>query len=124
MGSENTNSGGERASRTLVQEQGDRLMACERTIRFDQPVKASSDDLGKQQKSKARAVRDSISAFAVYYMRLANQYGGVSTSGREFVSRFVFSDDFFVNLMEHSVPINERAFVVLKRLPTQMDMYT
>src|SRR3546814_2601036 len=47
MGIENTNSGGERASRTLVQEQVDRLMACEWTIRFDQPVKASSADLGK-----------------------------------------------------------------------------
>src|SRR3546814_8397465 len=76
-------------------------MACEWTIRFDQPVKASSADLGKQQKSKARAVRDSISAFAVNDMRLANQYGGVSTSGREFVSRFVLSEDFFGNLMEH-----------------------
>src|SRR3546814_371908 len=124
MGIENTNSGGERASRTLVQEQVDRLMACEWTIRFDQPVKASSADLGKQQKSKARAVRDSISAFAVNDMRLANQYGGVSTSGREFVSRFVLSEDFFGNLMEHSVPMNERAFVALKRSPTQMDLYT
>lgn len=124
MGIENTNSGGERASRTLVQEQVDRLMACEWTIRFDQPVKPRSADLGKQQKSKARAVSDSISAFAVNDMRLANQYGGVSTFGREFVSRFVLSEDFFGNLMEHSVPMNERAFVALKRSPTQMDLYT
>src|SRR3546814_18460591 len=57
-------------------------------------------------------------------MRLANQYGGVSTSGREFVSRFVLSEDFFGNLMEHSVPMNERAFVALMRSPTQMDLYT
>src|SRR3546814_16042988 len=57
MGIDNTNSGGARASRTLVQEQVDRLMACEWTIRFDQPVKASSADLVKQQKSQARAVR-------------------------------------------------------------------
>src|SRR3546814_18715803 len=82
------------------------------------------DDLRKQQESKVRAVRDSISAFAVNDMRLANQYGGVSTSGREFVSRFVLSEDFFGNLMEHSVPMNERAFVALKRSQTQMDLYT
>src|SRR3546814_17643921 len=77
MGIENTNSGGERASRTLVQEQVDRLMACEWTIRFDQPVKASSADLGKQQKSKARAVRDSISAFRSEELRVGD--GCVST---------------------------------------------
>src|SRR3546814_8319334 len=46
------------------------------------------------------------------------------SSGREFVSRFVLSEDFFGNLMEHSVPMNERAFVALKRSPTQMDLYT
>src|SRR3546814_18562834 len=68
-----------------------------------------------RSKSKARAVRDSIAACAVNDMRLANQYGGVSTSGREFVSRFVLSEDFFGNLMEHSVPMNERAFVEIGR---------
>jgi hypothetical protein len=124
MGIENTNSGGERASRTLVQEQVDRLMSCEWTIRFDQSVKPGSADLGKRNSPKARKAVDSITAFAVNDMRLANQYGGVATSGREFVSRFVLSEDFFGNLMQHSVPMNERAFVALKRSPTQMDLYT
>src|SRR3546814_16444949 len=67
---------------------------------------------------------DSLFPYTTLFRSLANQYGGVSTSGREFVSRFVLSEDFFGNLMEHSVPMNERAFVALKRSPTQMDLYT
>src|SRR3546814_8298886 len=59
-------------------------------------------------------------------MRISDWSSDVCSSdlGREFVSWFVLSEDFFGNLMEHSVPMNERAFVALKRSPTQMDLYT
>lgn len=125
MGFENTDGGGPRGSRALIQDQIERLMACEWTIRWDQEVGGSPSSNGKAAKKVAKSGKTtSISAFAVNDMRLVNQYGGISTSEGEFVSRFVLSEAFYQNLILHSVPLNERAFAALKRSATQIDLYT
>lgn len=124
MGIEHTNSGGRRASRSLIQEQIDRLMACEWTIRWDQDAGRAPADKGRSKRGSKKEQDATISAFAVNDMRLVNQYGGVSTAGGEFVSRFVLSEPFYENLVMHSVPLNERAFAALKKSATQIDLYT
>lgn len=121
MGITSTNSGGPRGSRALVQEQIDRLMSCEWTIRWDQDL---SELPAPKTKGRRKAQNNSISAFSVSDMRLVNQYGGIATGEGEFVSRFVLSEPFYEALCKHSVPMNERAFAALKRSATQIDLYS
>lgn len=122
MGISNTDSGGRRGTRSLVQEQIDRLMNCEWTMRWDETVPVPADK-GRGRKSTG-AEPAAINAFAINDMRLVNQYGGVRTAGGEFVTHFVLSEAFFDNLIKHSVPLNDRAIVTLQKSATQLDLYT
>ncbi len=123
MGITATNSGGPRGARALMQEQLDRLMACEWSIRWDQELTKSQPAKGKKA-GKGPVKPVTISAFEASDMRLANRYGGVATEEGEFVSRFVLSEPFYETIRDHAVPLNERAFAALKRSATQLDLYT
>ena len=127
MGISNTSSGGSRGTRALVQEQVDRLMSCEWTIRWDADIPNVADEGSPTRVRKGRAGRQSkdktITAFAVNDMRLVNQYAGVSSSDGEFVSKFVLSEVFYDNLIKHAVPMNERVYAVLRSSATQLDLY-
>lgn len=126
MGITNTNSGGSRGTRNLVQDQIDRLMSCEWTMRWDAEIATVAEEGRPKGRGRARATSGTktISAFAVNDMRLVNQYAGVSSPDGEFVSRFVLSEAFYDNLIKHAVPLNERAFVALRKSATQIDLYT
>lgn len=128
MGITNTSSGGVRGTRSLVQEQIDRLLACEWTIRWDERLPETPDRRGKPRnkgKNSKKFAEDSmISAFAVNDVRMVDQYAGISSRNGEFISRFVLSDRFYDSLVRHAVPLNERAFAALKRSATQIDLYT
>jgi hypothetical protein len=63
-------------------------------------------------------------AFAVNDMRIVNQYAGLRTGEGSFVSHFVLSEEFYNELLKHSVPFNERAIVALKDSATKLDLYT
>lgn len=123
MGIKNTSSGGSRGTRSLVQDQVDRLMSCQWSMRWDEkiPVKGTNGKNGKEGRGGEIPL---ISAFAVNDMRMVNQYAGVRNQGGDFVSHFVLSEAFYDNLLKYSVPLNERAYAVLKKSPTQMDLYT
>lgn len=127
MGISNTSSGGDRGTRGLVQEQIVRLMSCEWTIRWDAeaPAITSNPLAGKRSGRPKRETKPPpVSTFSVHDMRLAHHYSGVSVGETEFVSRFVLSEQFFNNLVEHAVPLNDRAFAALKKSATQIDLYT
>lgn len=126
MGITNTSSGGARGTRNLVQDQIDRLMSCEWTMRWDAEIATVADEGRPKGRGRARSTSGTktISAFAVNDMRLVNQYAGVSSADGEFVSRFVLSEAFYENLIRHAVPLNERAFVALRKSATQIDLYT
>lgn len=126
MGITNTRSGGPRGTRALVQEQVDRLMNCEWSMRWDEKIPGSSaKEKGKRKGSDSLStVSNEISAFAVNDMKLVNQYAGMKSKEGTFVSHFVLSEAFFDNLLKHSVPFNDRAVVVLHDSCTQMDLYT
>jgi hypothetical protein len=113
MGITSANSGGTRGTRGLVQEQIDRLMNSEWTMRWDE-----------RAPGKSRQTQPEISAFAVNDMRLANGYVGMRTKDGDFVSHFVLSETFYENLVRHSVPFNDRAIAALKDSATQLDLYT
>lgn len=121
MGLHSTNSGGSRSSRALLQEQVERLMACEWTIRWDQETRQPA---AKRTGKKGRDEPISISAFSVNEMKLVKSYSGVSAGGGEFVSRFVLSEDFYEMLQKHMVPMNENAIAALKESSHQLDLYT
>jgi len=94
MGITNTNSGGKRSSRALLQEQIERLMSCEWTFRWDQTISAADEGRAPRRKEGKGSKPGSFSAFAVNDMRLVNQYAGVSTGSGEFVTKFVLSEPF------------------------------
>ncbi|WP_404478942.1 replication protein RepA [Novosphingobium sp. BL-52-GroH] len=119
MGITNTSSGGKRGTRTSVQDQIDRILNCQWTIRWDDSVPASSKGK-KWQTAPAQQAR----AFAVNDMRIVNQYAGLRTGEGTFVSHFVLSEEFYGELLKHSVPFNERAIVALKDSATKLDLYT
>jgi hypothetical protein len=122
MGIKNTKSGGRRGTRSLVQDQVERLMSCEWTFRWDQKIPVA--DEGRRSGGRPKKKEVAVSAFAATDMRLVNQYGGVSTEDGEFVSRFVLSEPFYENLIHHAVPMNERAVAALRTSATQIDLYT
>lgn len=132
MGLTSTNSGGSRSSRALLQEQVDRLMACEWTLRWDQDVShldpkvaALASKGSRSRKGQPAREPAPVSAFAVAEMRLVKGYSGVTAGGGEFVSRFVLSEAFYEALQAHMVPLNERAIAALAKSssPTQLDLY-
>lgn len=110
----NVSSGGPRGTRSSVQEQLDRLMNCQWTMRWDSVA----------GKGRAGGEPKEISAFAVNDMKLANAYGGLRTDEGSFVSHFILSEAFYENLLLHSVPFNDRAIVALQKSATQLDLYT
>jgi hypothetical protein len=113
MGITSASSGGTRGTRGLVQEQIDRLMNSEWTMRWDE-----------RAPGKTKQKQPEISAFAVNDLRLANGYAGMRTKDGDFVSHFVLSEAFYDNLVRHSVPFNDRAIAALKDSATQLDLYT
>ncbi|WP_165921597.1 replication protein RepA [Novosphingobium sp. PhB57] len=122
MGITNTSSGGKRGTRTSVQDQIDRILNCQWTIRWDDDV---ADGRGKRNDGRKAAVqKDQMRAFAVNDMRIVNQYAGLRTGEGSFVSHFVLSEEFYNELLKHSVPFNERAIVALKDSATKLDLYT
>ncbi|WP_395396134.1 replication protein RepA (plasmid) [Novosphingobium sp. BL-8A] len=123
MGITNTSSGGKRGTRTSVQDQIDRILNCQWTIRWDDDVPVSGKAKrgeGRSQISQTQPMR----AFAVNDMRIVNQYAGLRTGEGSFVSHFVLSEEFYNELLKHSVPFNERAIVALKDSATKLDLYT
>ena len=130
MGIMSTDSAGPKSSRSLVQEQVDRLMSCEWTMRWDE--RAAGEGRGKRKGVGKGATEvamlkpepEPISAFAVNDMKLVNQYAGMRTAEGSFISHFVLSQAFYDNLIEHSVPLNDRAIVALQKSATQLDLYT
>lgn len=131
MGLTSTNSGGSRSSRALLQEQVERLMACEWTLRWDQDVGHLDPKVAalasKSTKAKKVMTKEPspVSAFSVAEMRLVKGYAGTTGGGGEFVSRFVLSEAFYEALQAHMVPLNERAIAALAKTssPTQLDLY-
>jgi hypothetical protein len=131
MGLTSTNSGGSRSSRALLQEQVERLMACEWTLRWDQDVSHLDPKVAalanKSTRTKKGVPREPapVSAFAVAEMRLVKGYSGTTGGAGEFVSRFVLSEAFYEALQAHMVPLNERAIAALAKTssPTQLDLY-
>lgn len=121
MGLTSTNSGGARSSRALLQEQVERLMACEWTLRWDQDVSSAQP---KRKGKKAGTEKMSAGAFSVNEIRLVTGYSGVTAGGGEFVSRFVLSEEFFGMLQKHMVPMNERAVAALRSSSHQLDLYS
>lgn len=123
MGIKNTKSGGPRGTRALIQEQVERLLSCEWTIRWDEAVNLKAPGQ-KNSNRKSELTEKALSAFEVNDMRLIDSYGGLSSGDGEFVSKFVLSEPFYQNLIRHAVPMNERALVALRSSATQMDLYT
>jgi len=131
MGLSSTNSGGSRSSRALLQEQVERLMACEWTLRWDQDVSYLGPKVAAVAAKSARSRKTvppsaepaPVSAFSVAEMRLVKGYSGVTAGGGEFVSRFVLSEAFYEALQNHMVPLNERALAALSTSATQLDLY-
>lgn len=99
--------GGPRGPMKLIQQQVDRLLACEWQIRWDQDASAR-DDAG----------------FAFREVKLANEYAGGLTRDGEFVREIRLSEVFFDHLCEHAVPLNEVAIRQLKGSSTALDLYT
>ena len=123
MGITNTSSGGKRGTRTSVQDQIDRILNCQWTIRWDDDVVAAGK-IKRTDSRKLAAPQQSMRAFAVNDMRIVNQYAGLRTGEGTFVSHFVLSEEFYNELLKHSVPFNERAIVALKDSATKLDLYT
>lgn len=123
MGITNTSSGGKRGTRTSVQDQIDRILNCQWTIRWDDTAAPA----GKVTKNKAGRGVGPVQpprAFAVNDMKIVSQYAGLRTGEGTFVSHFVLSQEFYNELLKHSVPFNERAIVALKDSATKLDLYT
>jgi hypothetical protein len=119
MGITNTSSGGKRGTRTSVQDQIDRILNCQWTIRWDD----NAVPAGKGKKGE-KVPSEQMRAFAVNDMRIVNRYAGLRTGEGTFVSHFVLSEEFYGELLKHSVPFNERAIVALKDSATKLDLYT
>jgi hypothetical protein len=113
MGYKSTQSGGPNSTRFRIQDQIERLMNCDWSVRYDGPASRKKSSEG-----------EGVSTFFVSDMRLATSYGGLTSQEGSFIGAFTLSEEFYKNLQEHSVPLVENAFKALRRKPIAMDLYT
>lgn len=113
MGYSSTQSGGQNSTRFRVQDQIERLMNCDWSVRYDGPPSRKKGGKG-----------EGASTFFVSDMRLATSYAGLNSEEGSFIGAFTLSEEFYNNLLEHSVPLVENAFKALRRKPIAMDLYT